>query len=171
MRNSHSPDPRAMEVCVEVQPFMVEPWGYTGLGPHQELTDAGGCQWPSGGLLGSGGSKEVRPALPREHRAQCGPRGGAGLGGNKGAQAGRRPPPHVWCDGTGTQGVRREGRRAPRGPWESRREVKQGGDSQVCILEKYFDVSGEQTRGREMQPGTPMCLSALAPPLHLGVPG
>lgn len=81
----------------------------------------------------------MRPALPREHRAQCGPRGGAGLGGNKGAQAGRRPPPHVLCDGTGTQGVRREGRRAPRGPWESLREVKQGGDSQVCILEKYFD--------------------------------
>ena len=48
--------------------------GGTGLGPHQELTDAEGCQWPSGGLLGSGGSKEVHPALPREHRAQCGPR-------------------------------------------------------------------------------------------------
>ena len=110
MSNSHSPDPRAMEVCVEVQPFMVEPWGYTGLGPHQELTDAEGSQWPSGGLLGSGGSKEVHPTLPREHRAQCGPWGGAGLGGNKGAQAGRRPPPHVLCDGTGTQGLRREGR-------------------------------------------------------------
>ena len=61
VRNSHSPDLQAMEVGVEVQPFMVEPWGYTGLGPHQELTDAEGCQWPSGGLLGSGGSKEVHP--------------------------------------------------------------------------------------------------------------
>lgn len=47
MRNSHSPDPWAMEMCVEVQPFMVAPWGYTGPGPHQELTDAEGGQWPS----------------------------------------------------------------------------------------------------------------------------
>ena len=139
VRNSHSPDLQAMEVGVEVQPLMVEPWGYTGLGPHQELTDAEGCQWPSGGLLGSGGSKEVHPALPREHRAHCGPRGGAGLGGNKGAQTGHRPPPYILCDGTGTQGVRREGRRVPRGQRESLREVKQGGDSQVCVLEKYFD--------------------------------
>ena len=162
MRHSHSPDPWAMEVCVEVQPFMVEPWDYTGLGPHQELTDAEGSQWPSGGLLGSGGSKEVRPGLPREHRAQFGHRGGAGLGWNKGAQARRRWPPYVLCDGTGTRGLRREGRRAPRGQQESLREVKQGGDSQSCILEKYFDVSREQTTGREGQSGNP-CVCQLWP--------
>lgn len=128
----------------------------------------------TGGLQGSEGSKEVRPALPREHRVQCGHRGGAGLGGSKDAQAGRRPPPHVLCGGTGTQGVRREGRRAPCGQQESLREVEQGGDSQVCILEKYFDVSGEQTRvgvgGRTVR--EPVCLSALAPPLpRCGVGG
>ena len=139
-----------------------EPWDYTGLGPHQELTDAEGSQWPSGGLLGSGGSKEVRPGLPREHRAQFGHRGGAGLGWNKGAQARRRWPPYVLCDGTGTRGLRREGRRAPRGQQESLREVKQGGDSQSCILEKYFDVSREQTTGREGQSGNP-CVCQLWP--------
>ena len=90
---------------MEVQPFMVEPWGYTGPGPHQELTEAR----VTGGLQGSEGSKEVRPALPREHRVQCGHRGGAGLGGSTGAQAGRRPPPLVLCGGTGTQGE--EGRK------------------------------------------------------------
>ena len=81
---------------------------------------------------------------------------------NKGAQAGRRPPPHILCDGTGTQGVRREGMRAHHGQRELLREVKQGGDSQVCILEKYFDVSGEQARGRHTQPGTP-CVCQLWP--------
>ena len=88
-----------MEVGVEVQPFMVEPWGYTGLGPHQELTDAEGSQWPSGGLLGSGGSKEVRPTLPREHRAQCGPRDGAGPWGRAGTKVPRQGAghPHTSC--------------------------------------------------------------------------
>lgn len=65
----------------------------------------------TGGLRGSEGSKEVRPALPREHIAHCGHRGGAGLGGSTGAQAGRSPPPHVLCGGTGTLGEkgRKEG--------------------------------------------------------------
>ena len=44
--------------------------------------------------------------------------------------------------------------------------MKQGGDSQACILEKYFDVSGEQTRAGGRTVRDPVCLSALAPPLR-----
>lgn len=121
-----------MEECVEVQPSMVEPWDYTGLAPLWS-TDAEGSQWPRWGYWALGEAKQVlAPRSPQRAQSSSGHRGGAGLGGNKGAQAGSRPPPHVLCDGTGT--CERSGSgEAPRGQREALREVKQ-----VAFTRPYF---------------------------------
>ena len=168
------PQPRALrhgDVCGGTT-IHGEPWGYTGLGPHQELTDAEGGQWPSGLLEVCGalrGAKRCIQLSPGSTEFSVAT--GVELAW-EGAQVPRQEGghPHWSCVVGLVLRVRREGRRAPRGQWESLREVKQGGDSQVCILEKYFDVSGEQTRAGGRTVRNPVCLSALGPPLpHWGV--
>lgn len=66
MRHSHSPDPWAMEECSGGTTIHGEPWDYTELGPHQELTDAE----EASGLQGFTGLWGKQRSASRSPRAQ-----------------------------------------------------------------------------------------------------
>lgn len=84
----------------------------------QMLREASGLQ----GVTGLWGSKGCVRSPQRAQDSSLATGGGAGLGGNKRCPGREQATPHVLCDGTGTQEVRREGR-APRGG----SEVAEGG--------------------------------------------
>lgn len=101
---------------VEVQYPWWSPGITQGWAPIRELTDAEGSQWPSGGLLGSGGSQRGASRSPQEHRAQFGHREvELAWGGETKVPRQGAGHPHVLCDGTGTQEVRRGKGGLPRG--------------------------------------------------------